>query len=317
MRVNRTLLYAGIFLIAVGGVVVAADLTSAGEGVLVGALKLWPLALIAVGLGLVLRRTRVSLGSGLLAAAVPGLLLGSAFAAVPRVSGFCAADTTAARATQQGTFDGPASVSVTTDCGSLAVSTGPGNGWQLDAPSGGDRTAVVNASGRSLSIASASRNSGFKDGRDDWNLTLPASGVEDLAVTVNAGRGTVSLGDAGVGRLSLAAHAAEIVGDMSSASVGSFTGAVDVGLLSLHLGSASDFAGSVEVNLGELQVCAPAGLGLRITAPGDVRDFRANGQKVSGSVWQSPGYTSASHQVDLDVDVNFGAVLVNPIGGCR
>src|SRR3990170_1091857 len=122
MRVNRTLLYSGIFLVAIGAVVVAADIGGVRTEVLVDALRLWPLAVIAIGLGLVLRRTRVSLAGGMLAAAAPGLLLGGAFAVVPRVGNFCGlGDDLVPVATQQGTFGEATTVSITLGCGSLDV----------------------------------------------------------------------------------------------------------------------------------------------------------------------------------------------------
>jgi hypothetical protein len=85
MRLNRTLLYMGVFLAAIGLALLAADLTGVATDSLIGALRLWPLALIAVGVGIALRRTRLSVASGMLAAAVPGLVLGVAMAAIPRV----------------------------------------------------------------------------------------------------------------------------------------------------------------------------------------------------------------------------------------
>ena len=86
MRLNTTLLYTGVFLAAIGVALLAADLTPVATDVLIGALRLWPLALVAIGVGIALRRTRLSLASGMLAAAVPGLVLGAAMAATPRVA---------------------------------------------------------------------------------------------------------------------------------------------------------------------------------------------------------------------------------------
>jgi hypothetical protein len=86
MRPNRTLLYAGVFLVAIGGAFTAADLGPLSTAALIDVLRLWPLALIAVGLGIALRRTQISLPSGLLAAAVPGLILGGAMALGPRLA---------------------------------------------------------------------------------------------------------------------------------------------------------------------------------------------------------------------------------------
>ena len=83
MRVNRGLLYTGVFLVAIGSVLVAADLGAIDAARLTDALRLWPLAVIAIGASLVLRRSRFSLQGGMLAAALPGLLLGGAIAIAP------------------------------------------------------------------------------------------------------------------------------------------------------------------------------------------------------------------------------------------
>ena len=86
MRLNRTLLYTGVFLAAIGAAVLAADLAPLATDALTRSLRLWPLALVAIGVGIALRRTRLSVPSGLLAAAVPGLVLGLAMAATPRLA---------------------------------------------------------------------------------------------------------------------------------------------------------------------------------------------------------------------------------------
>ena len=83
MRVNRGLLYTGIFLVAIGAVLVAADVGAIDTARLTDALRLWPLAVIAIGASLVLRRSRFSLQGGMLAAALPGLILGGAIAVAP------------------------------------------------------------------------------------------------------------------------------------------------------------------------------------------------------------------------------------------
>jgi hypothetical protein len=86
MRVNRTLLYAGVFVLALGAGLLLAGRWQLTTNDLIGVLGLWPLAVIAVGLGLALRRTQLSLASGLLAAAVPGLVLGGVMALSPRLA---------------------------------------------------------------------------------------------------------------------------------------------------------------------------------------------------------------------------------------
>jgi hypothetical protein len=86
MRVNRTLLYTGVFVAAIGAALMAADIGQPSANVLIEILGLWPVAVIAIGVGIVLLRTRLSLAGGLLAAAVPGLLLGGLLALSPRLA---------------------------------------------------------------------------------------------------------------------------------------------------------------------------------------------------------------------------------------
>ena len=84
MTVRRGTLYSGVFLIAAGAALL---------GVAVGVLDanavattvgtLWPLAVIALGVGLVFRRSRAALGAGVLAAGVTGLALGASIVALP------------------------------------------------------------------------------------------------------------------------------------------------------------------------------------------------------------------------------------------
>ena len=86
MRVNRALLYAGVFVVALGAGLLLAGRWQLTTNDLIGVLGLWPLALIAVGLGIALRRTQLGLASGLFAAAVPGLVLGGVMALSPRLA---------------------------------------------------------------------------------------------------------------------------------------------------------------------------------------------------------------------------------------
>ena len=320
MRVNRRFLYWGVFLVAIGGVLVAADLSAVDSTTLGDALRLWPLAFVAIGVGLLLRRTRFRLAGGLLAAAVPGLVLGGGFALVPHFTVDCGAGGAASGlAIRDGTFSGPATVSVTSDCGSLIVGTSSGSDWQLQAGNTASRTPIVHATDRSLSIDSGGDQGWhwFDTRREAWNLTLPTSRIDDLFVVVNAGKGQIGLSGAQIGRLDLTTNAAETLVDASQASIANMSGTVNAGLLSLHLSAGTDIVGSVQVNAGQLQVCTPTGLGLHVSHGGVLSGITVNGLSVSGSEWQSPDYGSATHRADLSVIVNLGAVEINPIGGCK
>jgi hypothetical protein len=319
MRVKRGFLYWGIFLVAVGGVLVAADLRAVDTSTLADALRLWPLAVIAIGLSLALRRTRLTLPALLLAAAVPGLVVGAAFAVAPRFVGDCGAQGDAAGVVRQGSFDGAATVAVRSGCGTLRVTTVPGNGWQLDANNTAGRPPTVESSARSLSIdTSGDEHWNLVDGgRGTWDLTLPTSDIDDLSLVVLAGNGEIGLPGARIKRLALTANAAEMVVDASSASIASLSAVVNVGSLSLRLPAASDLVGSLRVGGGELQVCAPPGVGLRITTKGGPKEVTVDGLHEAVSEWQSPDYASATYHADLSLTSNFAAVVINPIGGCK
>src|SRR5260370_39652726 len=113
MRVNRRFLYAGVFLVALGGVLVAADQGIIDTATLSDALRWWPVALIAVGVGIAVRRTQLSLASGMLAAALPGLVLGGAFAVAPRLGRDCGGSgQSLPGATPEGAAPGPPQGSV-------------------------------------------------------------------------------------------------------------------------------------------------------------------------------------------------------------
>jgi len=320
MQVNTRFLYWGIFLVAIGGVLVAADLRVVDAPTLTEVLRLWPLAAVAIGLSLVLRRTRFSVAGLLLAAAVPGLVLGSAFAVAPRFAGDCGVvDEPTNVATTRGVFGGPATVSARSACGSLNVTTAPGDDWQLDARNTAGRTPAVDSSARSLSINASTGHddsSFFDAGRSTWDLTLPTTDLDSLSLVVTAGRGQIGLPGARIQRLALTANAAEMVVDASTASVAEVSAVVNVGALSIRLPAASDLTGSLRVGAGDIRICAPPGLGLHVTATGVSDQVSVNGLEQTTSEWQSPNYATATHRADLTVRSTFGAVEIDPIGGC-
>jgi hypothetical protein len=320
MRVNHRFLYWGIFFVAIGGILVASDLRAVDTPTLTDVLRLWPLAFVAVGLSIVLRRTRLSLPGLMLAAAVPGLVVGGALAVAPRFIGDCGArGEPASVASTQGTFDGPASVTVRSGCGSLNVKTSAGNGWQFVAGNTAGRTPKIDSSPQSLSIdANGDNGPDFLDaGRDAWNLVLPTSDLDSVSLVVNAGRGQVALPGARINRLALTANAAEMLVDASTASVANLSAVINAGSLSIHLPADSDVVGSLRVGAGQLQICSPPGLGLRVTSRGTAEMVRVDGLQQHASEWESPDYASSTHRADLSVNVNFGVVEINPIGGCK
>jgi hypothetical protein len=320
MRINRRFLYWGIFLVAIGGVLVAADIGRLESATIADGLRLWPLALVALGLGIVARRTRFSLPGGMLAAAVPGLLIGGGFAIAPRIAVDCGTNAAVTTSTaHDGVFDGPARVTISTGCATLDVSTAPGAAWHLDEGSTATRRAIVDATSRSLSIDSGRKDGFHFDdlGRDLWHVTLPTTPIDDLTLDVNAGLGRIALPGATVGHLAVTTNAAETTVDLSGTALTSLSANVNAGRLAFRLAPDVDIVGSMEANAAQLELCIPSELGVRIHHTGALSGFQVDGRQQPGADWQSPNYTSAAHRADLTVDVDLGNVAINPIGGCK
>jgi len=319
MAINRRFLYAGLFLVALGGVVVLAELATIDSSVLANALRLWPLAWIAIGAGIALRRSRFALVAGVLAAMIPGLVLGGFAVAAPRHGLDCAAGVGATETkTQQG--PAPAIVQVDSSCGSISIGTRPGNTWQLTSSSTAGGAPDVEQTTDHLQISSTGGGDWdwLDGGGDTWDLTLPTSSIEHVAVTANAGRITATLPGATIGSLVLTGNGAEILADLSSASIAELDGSVDFGRLAIQLPGHGGYSGAIRMSAGELRLCVPYGLGLHVDFAGSPREVRVNGLRTEAQSWENDLYQSTTNRAELSVKVNFGSVAINPVlGGCK
>ena len=319
MTFNRRILYWGIFLVAAGAVMLVAQSDAVSDDVVAQAMRLWPVVLIALGIGLLLRRTRFGLAGGMLAAAMPGLLLGGLVVTAPRIGLDCGIGRPVTSATRQGTFDGQASVDLRLACGDLTVTTVPGTGWLLQAGNTNGRQAAVDVSANRLSIASSGRQRFFDlaRGGDAWQLSLPVANRLDLAAEVDAGRGRFDLAGAQLGDVRLAVNAGDARVDLGQATLAHLSLRVNAASASLHLPSGSDYGADLSVNAGSLRVCATSDLGLRVHTQTVLASAKLNGLIRSGDSWESPGYATALHHADLAITANVGSVDVNPMGGCQ
>jgi len=319
MRVNRTFLYWGVFLLALGGAVVVVNAIGPDPAVLADVAQAWPLILVAIGIALVLRRTRFNVAGGMLAAAVPGLLLGSALAVGPSIGWDCAPGTgeLGPAVTRQGSFDMPASVDVSTGCGRLTITTNDGQTWELEAANSRGESPIVEASPAGLSVSSAREGHWLGAwGRDAWQLTLPRTRIADLDVTVNAGEGEADLAGAEIGSLTLTTNAGKSTVDLSAARVDAITATVNAGKLSFALPGTDDTAATVSINAGSADVCVPDTVGVRVRSSGALSSTDLPGLVQRDGAWESPGYAAATHHADLTVSVNLGSLDLNPAGGC-
>jgi hypothetical protein len=322
MNVNRRWLYGGVFFIALGAVLLAGQGDAVDGDVIAQAARLWPVLVIALGVGLLLRRTRFSVAGGVIAAAVPGLVLGGMLVAAPvavaQVGPMCDDAQPTSLTSRDGSFDGAASVDLRLRCGDVTVTTGSGSTWSLDAGNGSGTTAVVDATADRLSITSSfsGRPFGFVRGSDVWRLTLPTANQLDLTAAVEAGRGRFDLADAELGTVELVANAGELNADLTEATLERLTAHVNGGAAWLRL-PADDFTADLTVNAGALRICAPSDLGLRVRSEGTLTAVTYDGLVRGGSAWESPAYATAIHHADVTISANVASVDVNPMGGCK
>jgi hypothetical protein len=316
--VNRKFLYWGVFLVAAGTVTLIAQTGAVESQVAAEWLRWWPILVIGLGVGLLLRHTRLSLAGGMLAAAMPGLLLGGIVVAAPDMKTDCRITEPATYATRNGTFGSAASVSVRLDCGDLSVTTVPGSGWQVETGDSAAKAPVIDVSADRLSVVSASRGRfpGFRGG-DAFRLSLPAATTLDLTAEVNAGRGRFDLAGGRFGRLELDVNAGESEVDLTGATVAQLAMDVNAASATVRLPGGSDLGADFDVNAAKLVVCAPDSLGLRIREETTLGSSHFTGLVRRGGAWESPDYATATYQADVSVTVNVGSVDVNPVGGCK
>jgi hypothetical protein len=319
MTVRHRFLYLGVFLVAVGGVALAALGNAVGDDTIAQALRFWPLALVALGIGLVLRHTRLALAGGLVAAAMPGLLVGGMLVHAPRLAPDCGAGEPGSFATRQGTFDGPATVDLRLACGNLSVTTAPGSGWQLESGDPARTSVSVDGSANRLSVSSSGQWRTFDPARagETWTLSLPTGTPLDLTAEVDAGRGRFDLADAQLGNVQLAVNAGDARMDLGAATVGRLSMTVDAASATLVLPAKGNVDASLAVNAGSLRICSASTVGVRIHATAALASTTFTGLVHDGDAWQSPGYATATSHADLTVSATLGSVDLNPAGGCE
>jgi hypothetical protein len=309
----------GVFLVAAGAVMLAGQDAATREAI-VSALRLWPLAVIAIGVGLILRPTRLNLAGAVVAALVPGLLFGGVVAAAPSVdlAGICDDTGGPGTITRGGTFVGSPRVEMDFSCGDLDVVVRPGTSWEVQVRDLARQTATVVAMPDRLVIRSQHGTTrGFTRDGDAWRVELPADMRMELEARVNAGRARLNLSGARLGTLDLVLNAGDARVDLTGATLERLEVAVNAGAARLLLPAESDVRGNLRVAAGALELCIPDGLGVRIVGDAVLGSTTFNGLIRAGDAWETPGYATAAHRADLAVSASAGSVDVNPEGDCK
>ena len=183
---------------------------------------LWPLVVVGIGVGLILRRTQFDFLGGLLIAATFGLMIGGLVGG--GVGGFpgqaCGSDSGGvAFPSRDGSIaQGPATVDLRIDCGNLTLGVVPGTAWSIAGKDSTGDGPTVTSSANSLLVKSNNRRDGFGPftSRQSWNVTLPDAPNLDLSIHVNAGSATGNLGNATLGETNVESNAGSTSLDLGS-----------------------------------------------------------------------------------------------------
>lgn len=315
MRVDRRLLGWGAFLILVGAVPLAVRAGLVDEQLVADWPSLWPLLLVAWGLGLLLRRTPIEWIGGALSAIVFGLMGGGAlatgFGGVSMMSG-CGGDAPgAAFPAQQGTFDDSGQLNVEFNCGTLSLDAVDSAAWRVSGTESQGRPPAIESSGTTVSIEGRDGSSFFGDaGAAQWMVEVPRAATLGLGVTLNAGSGHAVLDGASLSSVSLTLNAGSFSLDLSGAeSLGDVNATVNAGDGTLSLPGGGRSA-NLSLNAGNLTACLPAGSPIRVQWSGALgsNDLdKAGPVKIDNHTWTSVGFDESQAHTELHVSANAGS----------
>jgi hypothetical protein len=329
MSVDRRLVNLGIFLLILGAIPLAVSQGWIARETISRAWELWPLILIGIGIGLILRRTPFHFAGGLLVAATVGTMSGALLAGALSLGalgcGNAAAATDPSILDEHGTFaGGTSSVVLRATCASLSVGPASGAGWGVTVTgTAGARPTLEQAANR-LEVRSPDGPVvvPFADGRRSrWNVTLGSDAAYTLVdVNLNAGEANIDLAGLRVETLTAQGNG---VGNsrllLHDATVGHLDVQINAGDLKIGLPAGAGLVGRIQANAASVALCADPGTGLRLrntsVVSGD--NFAAAGLVRAGSTWESPGVGSAAHIIDLALDGAANSFTLNPSEGCR
>lgn len=325
MRLDSRFLNWGLFFIVLGAVPLAVQQGLISRDIAARAWQLWPLLIVAAGVGLLLRRTSLDFLGGLVVAVTVGAMLGGVIAVgadLADIGRACGSGDTRAFASQQGNLGGSARVRLELDCGDIAVVTASGSGWSLSGSSTDGELPRISSGGDQLTIESRNEGGFFVFGpshRDSWTITLPIEPTLDVETNLNAGEGRVALTGARLGRTEMTLNAGSIRVDLTDSTLSRLDVHVNAGSARMILPN-SGFSGSLEVNAGSIAFCVPDGVGLRISTNDNItgsNNFGQRGLSKSGSTWETANFSAAANRIDLTTNANAASLTLNPEDGCR
>jgi hypothetical protein len=320
---RRGFLFWGVALILVGAVPLAVQAGWVDRAALSGAWRLWPVVLVALGVAVLLERTRVAIIGTLAAAVVLGVAAGTALAIGPGFVGLFAGDCSATGAAttstaRDGELSDGAAVRVEFSCGELRATTADGTGWRLAASHRGD-SPRVEASGEALRLVSGGTGPAFLGSarRQEWDLTLPTGVGLALEVESNAADAHLDLAGALLLGADVAANAGDMTIDLTDAEVAAVDLSVNAGSMAVVMNRAA--SGSISVNAGAVELCIPDEVAVSLLVEENVtfgHNLEERGLVRSGDRWRTTGTETPDETIELEIDGNASSLTLNPEGGC-
>ena len=344
MRINRSLLNWGVFLIALGGVPLAVDQGWLESDIASELGQLWPLILVGIGLGLILRWTPISWFGGALVAATFGVIFGAAAVSlrdndltnlqgiIPAIaSGACAdGDTPEETTTSEGIASSEQfTLNLSLPCGELTVERADDPTWRVEAAhESGEPPVVEDGDGANGTTDLSIRDRGGEEiafigrqARSEWDVEVPAEAVLTLRATLDAAKGTIDTGAGPVDRLDLTLNAADATIDLGEAEstvdtvIGATLNASD-GELVLPAGSTQI---SATLNASSLEVCAPEAtpLQLELNETLSSSDLDDSGlTDVGGGIWETAGFTRSGDYHLLEITSTVSSLTIERPESC-
>jgi hypothetical protein len=319
MRIRRGLLFWGVLLLPLGAIPLLVRAGAIDVNRIADAWRLWPILFIAVGLAILVGRSRASLVATVAIALILGTFGGAALAGGTTFWGALtnctlAPTSGASQLERTGTFAEPgATVSLELRCGSLDLHGTTAASWRVQSTHRGPGPSVSASASRLAVVASQGG-----DIREDWVVELPAGHLSRIDLTSNAAGGTFRLDGLTVDRLVATMNAGDLTIDAGTGSIGAIDATVNAGRIRLSPGS-NPLQGRISVNAGAIDLCVPSDVALRIDVTEQltfVTNLSARGlTKESDGVWVRP--SSGGPSVSLRVDGGAAALTLNPDGGCR
>jgi hypothetical protein len=327
MSVDRRLVNLAVFLLILGAIPLAVGQGWLARSSISQAWEIWPLILVGIGLGLILRRTPLHITGGLLVAATFGTILGALLAGGLSFASFDCGSTPAATdpkiLDEHGSFGGGTTeIVLHASCANLVVSPAAGAAWGVTVTGSSEARPTLDQAANRLAVRSPDQAGVFPFGGgrpSGWNVTLGTGVPYALDVELNAGAATFDLAGLRVETLTAQGNA---VGTsrllLHDATVGSLDVQINAGDLKIAL-PAADLTGQIQANAASIALCADPGTGLRLRSTSVItgNNFGFAGLVQSGTTWESPDIGSAAHVVDLALEGAAASFTLNPSEGCR